>query len=99
MTCLTEARQKNVNPTISCIGTRVLERCKQRLLRQLLCCADKCVLDSCRYMQQRGWDVTYLPVKSDGLVDLDQLRDAIRPDTAIVSVMYVNNEIGESSPH
>ena len=49
-------------------------------------------------MQQRGWDVTYLPVKSDGLVDLDQLRDAIRPDTAIVSVMYVNNEIGELHP-
>ena len=49
-------------------------------------------------MQQRGWDVTYLPVKSDGLVDLDQLRDAIRPDTAIVSVMYVNNEIGELYP-
>ena len=48
-------------------------------------------------MQQRGWDVTYLPVKTDGLVDLDQLHDAIRPDTAIVSVMYVNNEIGESS--
>lgn len=56
------------------------------------------MLDSCRYMQQRGWDVTYLPVKSDGLVDLDQLRDAIRPDTAIVSVMYVNNEIGEDAP-
>ena len=48
-------------------------------------------------MQQRGWDVTYLPVKSDGLVDLDQLRDAIRPDTAIISVMYVNNEIGEAA--
>lgn len=46
-------------------------------------------------MQQRGWDVTYLPVKSDGLVDLEQLRDAIRPDTGMVSVMYVNNEIGE----
>ncbi|CAK0752039.1 Cysteine desulfurase, mitochondrial [Coccomyxa viridis] len=58
----------------------------------------KCVLDSCRYMQQRGWDVTYLPVKTDGLVDLDQLRDAIRPDTAIVSVMYVNNEIGVVQP-
>ena len=56
---------------------------------------DKCVLDSCRYMQQRGWDVTYLPVSKDGLIDLDQLKDAIREDTAIVSVMYVNNEIGE----
>jgi cysteine desulfurase len=39
--------------------------------------------------------VTYLPVKSDGLVDLDLLRDAIRPETALVSIMMVNNEIGE----
>ena len=57
-------------------------------------CADKCVLDSCRYMQQRGWDVTYLPVAQNGLVDPAQLEAAIRPDTALVSVMYVNNEIG-----
>ena len=60
-------------------------------------CADKCVLDSCRYMQQRGWDVTYLPVRQDGMIDLGQLEAAIRPDTALVSVMYVNNEIGEQS--
>ena len=60
----------------------------------IVCCADKCVLDSCRYMQQRGWDVTYLPVQSDGLLDLNVLEAAIRPDTAIVSVMLVNNEIG-----
>ena len=39
--------------------------------------------------------VTYLPVKPDGLVDLDLLRDAIRPETALVSIMMVNNEIGE----
>ncbi|EIE24082.1 cysteine desulfurase [Coccomyxa subellipsoidea C-169] len=58
----------------------------------------KCVLDSCRYMQQRGWDVTYLPVDQDGLINLDQLKDAIREDTAIVSVMYVNNEIGTVQP-
>ena len=60
--------------------------------------ADKCVLDSCRYMQQRGWDVTYLPVAQDGLVDVAQLEAAIRPDTALVSVMYVNNEIGALPP-
>lgn len=54
----------------------------------------KCVLDSCRYLQQRGWDVTYLPVQANGLVDLQQLEEAIRPDTALVSVMMVNNEIG-----
>lgn len=46
-------------------------------------------------MQQRGWDVTYLPVSKEGLIDVEQLKEAIRPDTAIVSVMMVNNEIGE----
>ncbi|CAN8074222.1 unnamed protein product [Agarophyton chilense] len=58
----------------------------------------KCVLDSCRWLQQRGFDVTYLPVKSDGLLDLDELRNAIRPDTSLVSVMAVNNEIGVVQP-
>lgn len=58
----------------------------------------KCVLDSCRWLQQRGFDVTYLPVKSDGLIDLNQLEDAIRDDTSLVSVMAVNNEIGVVQP-
>uniref|UniRef100_A0A0C9SB05 cysteine desulfurase n=1 Tax=Wollemia nobilis TaxID=56998 RepID=A0A0C9SB05_9CONI len=58
----------------------------------------KCVLDSCRHLQQEGFDVTYLPVKKDGLVDLDELRAAIRPDTGLVSVMTVNNEIGVIQP-
>ncbi|GFR48288.1 hypothetical protein Agub_g10060 [Astrephomene gubernaculifera] len=58
----------------------------------------KCVLDSCRWLQQRGWDVTYLPVQPDGLLDLAVLEAAIRPDTALVSVMAVNNEIGVVQP-
>ena len=58
----------------------------------------KCVLDSCRYLEQQGWDVTYLPVKSNGLIDLDELKAAIRPETAVVSVMAVNNEIGVIQP-
>lgn len=58
----------------------------------------KCVLDSCRHLQQEGFDVTYLPVKKDGLVDLDELRAGIRPDTGLVSVMAVNNEIGVIQP-
>jgi len=58
----------------------------------------KCVLDSCRFLQQRGFDVTYLPVKSNGLVDMDQMKAAIRPDTALISVMAVNNEIGVVQP-
>ncbi|ORZ25789.1 hypothetical protein BCR42DRAFT_400923 [Absidia repens] len=58
----------------------------------------KCVLDSCRVLQEEGFDVTYLPVQTNGLVDLKVLEAAIRPDTAIVSVMSVNNEIGVIQP-
>jgi cysteine desulfurase len=58
----------------------------------------KCVLDSCRHLQEEGFDVTYLPVKSNGLVDLEELEKSIRPDTAIVSIMFVNNEIGVIQP-
>ena len=58
----------------------------------------KCVLDSCRHMQDEGFDVTYLPVQKNGLIDLQQLKDAIRPDTMLVSIMTVNNEIGVIQP-
>lgn len=58
----------------------------------------KCVLDSCRAMQQKGWDVTYLGVDSYGLIDMAELEAALRPDTALVSVMMVNNEIGVVQP-
>jgi Cysteine sulfinate desulfinase/cysteine desulfurase and related enzymes len=58
----------------------------------------KCVLDSCRHLQDEGYEVTYLPVNNKGLINLDELRDAIRPDTALVSIMAVNNEIGVIQP-
>ncbi|KAI0838652.1 cysteine desulfurase [Hypoxylon sp. FL0890] len=58
----------------------------------------KCVLDSCRHLQDDGYDVTYLPVQSNGLIDLQKLEEAIRPDTSIVSIMAVNNEIGVIQP-
>lgn len=54
----------------------------------------KCVLDSCRWLEQEGWQVTYLPVQQNGLVDLAALEAAMRPETVLVSVMGVNNEIG-----
>ncbi|KAM0754957.1 cysteine desulfurase [Meredithblackwellia eburnea MCA 4105] len=58
----------------------------------------KCVLDSCRILQDEGFDVTYLPVQENGIVDLELLESSIRPDTCLVSVMMVNNEIGTIQP-
>ena len=54
----------------------------------------KAVLDTCRELERQGFDVTYLDVQPDGLLDLEVLKAAIRPDTILVSVMFVNNEIG-----
>jgi cysteine desulfurase len=54
----------------------------------------KAVLDTCRELERQGFDVTYLDVQADGLIDMDVFKAAIRPDTILVSVMYVNNEIG-----
>jgi cysteine desulfurase len=58
----------------------------------------KCVLDSCRHLEQEGFKVTYLPVKKDGLIDLEQLNAAITDKTVLVSVMAANNEIGVIQP-
>jgi cysteine desulfurase len=54
----------------------------------------KATLDTMRELERQGFEVTYLEVREDGLLDLDALRAAIRPDTILVSVMSVNNEIG-----
>jgi cysteine desulfurase len=54
----------------------------------------KAVLDACRQLEREGFEVTYLDVRSDGLVDLEVLRSALREDTVLLSVMHVNNEIG-----
>lgn len=54
----------------------------------------KAVLDTCGYLEGKGFEVTYLTPGADGLVTPDQVRDAIRPDTLVVSIMHANNEIG-----
>ena len=58
----------------------------------------RAVLDPCKYLETLGFEVTYLPVQPDGLLDLDKLIAAIRDDTILVSVMAANNEIGVLQP-
>ena len=58
----------------------------------------KCVLESCRYLQQRDFEVTYLPVQSNGLINLQDLNNSIQKNTVLVSIMAVNNEIGVIQP-
>jgi cysteine desulfurase len=58
----------------------------------------KAVLDTCKKLEKEGFRVTYLTLKTDGLIDLDQLRDAITDKTILVSIMYANNEIGVLQP-
>lgn len=58
----------------------------------------KSVLDTCKYLESRGFRVTYLPVNSEGLISLEELRGAITDETILISVMYANNEIGVLQP-
>lgn len=58
----------------------------------------KCVLDSCRALEGEGFRVTYLPVQTNGLISMEELDKAITPETSLVSIMTVNNEIGVKQP-
>lgn len=58
----------------------------------------KCVLDSCRKLSEEGFEITYLPVQKNGVVDLEVLKASIKPTTSLVSIMAVNNETGVIQP-
>ncbi|MEG3437127.1 IscS subfamily cysteine desulfurase [Pannus brasiliensis CCIBt3594] len=58
----------------------------------------RAVIDPCHYLESLGFEVTFLPVGEDGLIDVDLLRKSLRPDTILVSIMTANNEIGVIQP-
>ncbi len=56
------------------------------------------VLNTCKYLERQGFEVTYVPVRENGIVDVEDIKQAIRPDTTLISVMFANNEIGTIQP-
>lgn len=56
------------------------------------------ILHTCQYLEKRGYEITYIDVDEDGMIKLEDLKKAIRPDTILISVMYANNEIGTIQP-
>lgn len=56
------------------------------------------VLYAAKYLEQNGFEVTYLPINQDGMIDIENLKKAIRPDTIMISIMFANNEIGTFQP-
>ena len=77
----------------------VAERYQEKGQHIITCATEhKAVLDPCKELEQRGWDVTYLPVDEYGMVDVDAVRDAIREDTTLISIMMANNEVGTIAP-
>src|SRR5947209_1711880 len=58
----------------------------------------KAVLDTCKHLEKNGFQVTYLPVDRYGLIDLDDLKGAIKKETILISIMMANNEIGVIQP-
>ena len=56
------------------------------------------VLHTCQVLEKMGYEVTYLPVDRDGLIDLEDLRRSIKPQTVLITIMYANNETGTISP-
>jgi cysteine desulfurase len=83
---------------LALLGT--LEVARKRQKHHLITCVieHKCVLETARYLEQQGVSVTYLPVQSNGLLDLQTLEAAMTPETALVSILTVHNEIGIVQP-
>jgi len=92
----TSGGSESANFAIKSTALKCLSENKNHLITTKV--EHECVLESFIYLQKQGFEVTYLDVDSEGLIDLDELRDSIKDNTALVSCMYANNETGVIFP-
>lgn len=91
----TSGATESNNISVKGVGRFYAPRKKHVITTQI---EHKCVLDSCRALEGEGFRITYLPVQQNGIINLKDLEDAITPETSLVSIMTVNNEIGVKQP-
>lgn len=91
----TSGSTESINMIIKGVGQKYGDRGRHIITSKT---EHKAVLDTCAYMESSGFEVTYLDVKETGLVDMENFRAALRPDTILVSIMYANNETGLIQP-
>lgn len=92
----TSCGSESDNWAIKGIAENLAKRGKKHIVTSVF--EHHAVLHTCQYLEKKGFEVTYVPVSDKGLIDPEDVRNAIRDDTALVTIMYVNNEIGTIQP-
>jgi cysteine desulfurase len=83
------------NMAIKCVAMKNREKGRHIITTSI---EHPAVLEPCRYLEQQGFEATYLPVTREGLIEIEDLEKTIRPDTFLISIMHANNEIGTIQP-
>ena len=92
----TSCGSESDNWAIKGIAENLAKRGKKHIVTSVF--EHHAVLHTCQYLEKKGFEVTYVPVSDKGLIDPEDVRNAIRDDTALVTIMYANNEIGTIQP-
>lgn len=92
----TSCGSESDNWAIKGVAENMAKRGKKHIITSVF--EHHAVLHTCEYLEKHGFEVTYVPVSSDGFVNPEDIKNAIRPNTALVTIMYANNEIGTIQP-